>query len=177
MNTISQINSKVNELQSAFKATESRRTFWEDKLKSYIKDGLQYLINSNILVGFELTTNEVQTNLESVILYQPDNPSGIYESRSSTSFTHYVKYGGYLMFAQLQSGLIAAIVQYPYIEKITSQKPHKVLEFYEPEEFKTSQLEECVLKFIEEMISWEKDKEPDFKPIGFSIPQKKKNDI
>ncbi len=158
------IEQKAADLQQARQQVETNRAQWTTVLKPLLIEQLTAVKNAFPL-GWSLSHGDsAWTNIDHVSLSFDNTNSGIVEIKTGQPV---VRQGGGLFFGQLANGKIVVLIVYPAIGDFAKASTPKQLGPFDPAEIDADFVEEMLVEFLDEMIKWEQNGEPDEPHIGF----------
>lgn len=179
---INTIKTKVAAYEDVLKNTVNNRFEWQEKVKSFIKETLQNIIDETGLKGKISEIKEIE-NLESIILDLGRSSSGIAHNRDISDVKNFmIKNNGALTYQQLFNGKIMIMINSPHIEGYSEHNEPTFLEILKPAEINELAILGHVEKMLDTITEWEDfdDDSPQektvFQPIGFQYAGSQAND-
>ncbi|MGX5818115.1 hypothetical protein ACWKWU_07965 [Chitinophaga lutea] len=158
-----EINKLAQEYRDVLAKVQERRVCWHQRAKPFLVKHLNE-VTATYPLNWKAGANEMMQSLEAVYLVFDHEPSGIIE-QSPFSVIQKMKIGGFLSFSQTRNGQIVVWLSFPFIDGMNEEKPRsETIETIEPEELTEKYVNDCIHRFLQEMIQWENDSRDE---IGF----------
>lgn len=162
------IKAAFDKYTEALNKTNSRRVLWTAETKIFLLETLT-LIKETFPFDWAVQQIESIENFQAINLCCHAQPSGYIETLFDSTDKaidkrSYVKYGGYLSYAQSYNGKINIFMEYPYIEEWVEQLEPQLFETLKPSEITEEKITQHVIKFLEMISQWEGTDRPH---IGF----------
>lgn len=170
MESIDNLKSKVNRLNTVLQNTHDYRIAWAEGLRDKIEHTIKQIAQE---VGLELDFERRDQihNLEALVIGMGKRNSGIAEKLEHDLVRPFIRHGAVLVYQQLFNGKILVMINHPFIEGYGEPRPPRNIAIYRPSEISEATLIKHMDLFISDIIQWEDydDDDVETKRIGFNM--------